>query len=187
MKKILSLFVLFLTLITFSSVKAQDQDAMKKWMDYMTPGENHKNMAKMSGDWTFTSKMWMDPNQPAMESSGTAKFEMLMDGRFMKLSVKGNMMGMPFEGIGITGYDNAAKQVQSAWFDNMGTTIMYMTGNVDSKGVITLKGGMTDPVSGKVLDERQVMTPSGENKFIMEMFQTENGVESKVMEVTYTR
>lgn len=187
MKKLFSLFVLLLIIISFSSVKAQDQEAMKKWMDYMTPSEPHKNMAKMTGDWTYTSKMWMDPSQPAMEANGTAKFEMLMDGRFLKLTVKGTMMGMPFDGMGITGYDNAAKMYQSSWCDNMGTTVMYMTGTADAKGVITLKGGMMDPVSGKVLDEKQVMWADGDNKYIMEMYQTENGVESKVMEITYTR
>jgi len=187
MKKLLSLLVLLLIVSSFSSVKAQDQDAMKKWMDYMTPGEQHKNMAKMVGDWTYTSKMWMDPNQPPMEASGTAKFEMLMDGRFLKLTVKGTMMGMPFDGMGVTGYDNAAKVYQSSWWDNMGTTIMYLTGTADANGVITLKGGMMDPVSGKVLDERQVMRAENDNKHVMEMYQTENGVESKVMEITYTR
>ncbi|MBX7044888.1 MAG: DUF1579 domain-containing protein [Ignavibacteria bacterium] len=187
MKKLVYLFVLLFLISSFSFVKAQDQDAMKKWMDYMTPGEQQKQLAKMSGDWTYTSKFWMAPGQDPTVSNGTAKFETLLDGRYMKCTVKGNMMGMPFEGMSITGFDNAAKLFQSSWIDNMGTGIMHMTGTADAKGVITLKGGMMDPVSGKMLDEKQVMWSDGDNKFVMEMYQMENGAENKVMEVVYTR
>jgi len=37
-------------------------------------------------------------------------------------------MGMPFEGMGLDGYDNASKEYISIWIDNMGTGIMYMKG-----------------------------------------------------------
>ena len=80
MKKIIFLFS-FLILISFSAsgVKAQSADDMKKWMDAMTPGDMQKGMAKMAGEWTYTSKLWMAPGQEPMVSSGTAKYEMLLD------------------------------------------------------------------------------------------------------------
>jgi len=186
MKKIIYIFsVLMLISLTSSGLKAQDQEAMKKWMDYMTPGEEHKAMAKMNGDWKYTSKFWMAPEQEPMTANGTAKCEMLLGGRYMQMKVNGNMMGMPFEGISINGYDNAAKQYQSSWIDNMGTSVMYLTGTA-SGGVITMTGSMIDPMTSKNMIVRQTLRWDGD-KMIMEMYDTKDGVENKTMEITYSK
>jgi hypothetical protein len=47
------------------------------------------------------------PPQP----KARAKNEMIMGGRYLMGSYKGEMMGMPFEGYSMTGYDNAAKKL----------------------------------------------------------------------------
>ena len=57
-------------------------------------------------------------NQPAMESSGTAKFGNANGRQIYQTSVKGNMMGMPFEGIGISQDMIMLQNRFSAWFDN---------------------------------------------------------------------
>lgn len=188
MKNLILLFS-FLMLISFSAsgLKAQDQDAMKKWMDAMTPGDIQKGMAKMTGDWTYTSKLWMAPGQEPMQSTGTAKYEMLLDGRYLKVTTKGNMMGMAFEGMGITGYDNVSKQLQSSWIDNFGTGVMYLTGNIDANGVMTLTGSMADPMTGQTINEKQVIKKENDNKYIMEMYNIVGGQDIKTMEITYTR
>ncbi len=43
---------------------AAEMEAMKK---AMSPGEPHKRLARMVGDWTYTNKMWMAPGQPPMD------------------------------------------------------------------------------------------------------------------------
>ena len=55
-----------------------------------------------------------------------------MDGFF-------RMMGQPFTGIGVTGYDNHAKKYLSTWIDSMGTGIFSMEGTASMDGeTITL-------------------------------------------------
>ena len=44
---------------------------MEAMMKAMAPGEPHKKLAKLAGDFTYTSKMWMDPSQAPTTSSGT--------------------------------------------------------------------------------------------------------------------
>ena len=44
---------------------------MEAMMKAATPGDQHKMLARMVGDWTFTQKFWMAPGQPPGESSGT--------------------------------------------------------------------------------------------------------------------
>lgn len=183
------LSVLMLFVFTSSALKAQDQEMMKRWMEYSTPGDAHKNMAKITGEWKFTSKMWMDANQPPMDGTGTAKFEMIYGGRYLQAKVSSSMMGMSFEGTSLSGYNNSTKKYFNTWIDNMGTGIMTSEGTLDpATGVITMTGSMFDPMSGKNCTTRETWKIENDNKMVMEMYSTKEGeTEKKDMEITYTR
>ena len=68
-----ALFLLAMAIIlgTGRRAMAQDADAMKKWTEYMTPGEMHKMLSAMDGKWTEEVTLWMDPSQPPMKSTST--------------------------------------------------------------------------------------------------------------------
>jgi hypothetical protein len=168
---------------------AMDHAGMEAAMAAMSPGEPHKNLARRAGDWTFTSKMWMDPSQPAMESSGTMHGEMVLGGRYLEAVWKGNMMGQAFEGRGIDGYDNLSKQYVSTWIDNMATGVMYATGTCDEKGMkCTTKGDMMDPMTGKKSYMRTDMAWVDANTFKSEMYGPgPDGNEFKWMEFVVKR
>ena len=60
MKKIIAAAAcLLLTSLTLT-VSAQE-DPMKAWQDYMTPGAMHKWLATQVGTWEAEVTMWMDP------------------------------------------------------------------------------------------------------------------------------
>lgn len=181
--------ILFILLIAFYAINSFAQnDEMKKWMDYMTPGKEHQEFAKMDGDWTYTSKMWMDPAAEPQTSTGDAKCEMLLGGRYSQMTVSGKMMGMDFKGIGITGFDNGKKVYISTWMDNFGTGLMYMEGKYDndSKKII-FTGKMYDPMAGKDVDYKETFKIIDDKTCEMEMFYIENGKEFKNMEIRYTK
>jgi len=182
---------LFLFLVVFGffagNLFSQD-DQMQKWMEYMTPGEPHKKMASLSGDWTFTNKMWMDPAAPPTESQGTAKFEMILGGRYFKNSYQGEIMGMPFEGIGLEGYDNAKKVYFTIWMDNMGTGTMYLEGKYDeSLKAIVYTGKVFDPMIGKESEVKEIFKVIDENTCEMSMYNVVEGKDVKTMEMTMKR
>ena len=102
----------------------------KRAAQYMTPGEGQKLLASMDGKWTTESSFWMEENAPAQKSTGTCENKMILGGRYQQSTHKGDMSGMPFEGIGITGFDNIRKVFVNSWVDNMGTGIMYLEGPV---------------------------------------------------------
>jgi hypothetical protein len=185
MKKIIILLLIsvFYTLNSF----AQD-DQMKKWMDYMTPGKEHSDLAKMNGDWSFVNKFWMDPSAPPQTTEGTAFCEMLLGGRYQQMKVMGKMMGMDYNGIGVTGFDNAKKVWVSSWIDNFGTGLMYMEGTYDdaSKSIV-FRGKMVDPISGKDTEEKQTIKILDDKTCVMEMFNVVDGKDIKNMEITYTK
>lgn len=185
MKKI-SLFLILSALI-ISSAYSQDE-SMKKWMDYMTPGDVHKQMEKCSGKWNVKTKMWMDPAAEPTVTEGTATGESLLGGRYLMMKHSSTMMGMPFEGISIDGYDNATKEYNSIWMDNMGTGIMYMTGkwNESTKSV-EYKGKMVDPMTGGLEDIRSIVKTLDDGSMYMEMWGSKDGKDIKWMESTMTR
>ena len=162
---------------------------MKKWMEYLTPGAEHSAMAKLAGDnWKYVNKLWMTPGQDPMVSEGTAKISMLMGGRYMQMKVDGMVMGMPFEGLATNAYDNSTKKYITTWIDNMGTGVMTLEGTMDAATKsISFTGSMVDPTTGKNVQVREVLRVESDNKFVMEMYDTKDGVENKTMEMTATR
>lgn len=182
---ILTAFILLFS----SSLLAQNQDEMmKKWMDYMTPGDMHEMMAKSVGEWTYVSKWWMDPSAPPTVSEGHSVNEMLLGGRYLKSMSYGEAMGMPMEGMNILAYDKATKEFFSFWIDNLGTGMTMAKGSYNEKTkVCDMKGTMVDPMTGKDIEYRQTMKFIDENHQLFEMFMMQNGKEIKNMELAFTR
>ena len=184
-----TLFVLSIFLAP--NLFSQDEDMaaqQQAWMDYMTPGPMHEMMAKTAGDWKTTIKFWMDPAAEPMVTEGTSKAEMILGGRYLKETSNSTVMGMPMEGMSITGYDNFTKEFTSIWIDNMGTGTTVAKGTYDKETkTITLHGSMVDPMTGKDTKYRQVLNIIDDNHHTFEMFVDHDGQEVKNMEVDYTR
>ena len=171
-------------------MKKKSQHAMQEaWMKAATPGMHHEHLQAMIGSWEYTSKMWMDPAAPPTESMGTCERKMILGGRYLYEEFKGDAMGMPFEGIGITGYDNIEEQYKSIWIDNMGTTIMVGNGKCADEGkILKMEMEYTDPMSGKLTKAWTVSTMTDPNKHLFEYHgMSPDGKKYKMMEIMYTR
>src|SRR5438105_14007457 len=96
-------------------------------------------------------------------------------------------MGMPFEGHGVTGYDNVKKQYWGSWIDNMSTSMMTSTGSADGSSW-TFSGAMTDPMSGRDSTIKQTVTVADADHHTMEMWAPgPDGKMYKAMELAYFR
>jgi hypothetical protein len=171
---------------------AQPMDSaamMKAWQNFMTPGDMQKMLAKSDGVWNEEVTMWMDPGQPSQKSTATCTNKMVLNGLYQESVHKGTMMGMPFEGHGTVGYDNAKKVFVSSWIDNMGSGIMNAEGTWDNATKsLVMKGKTTDPLTGKDKDFREVMKFTDDNNQTMEMYGAgPDGKEMKMMEIKFTR
>ncbi|MEJ2617463.1 MAG: DUF1579 domain-containing protein [Ignavibacteriaceae bacterium] len=190
LKQILTLLII-LSLFLAPNMFSQDEDMaaqQQAWMEYMTPGPMHEMMAKTAGDWKTTIKYWMDSSGDPMVSEGTSKSEMILGGRYLKETSNSTVMGMPMEGISITGYDNSTKEFTSVWIDNMGTGTTVAKGTYDEETkTITLYGSMVDPMTGKDTKYREVINIVDDNHHVFEMYVDQDGQEVKNMEVEYTR
>ena len=169
--------------------KHLDEKAMMElWKQAATPGEPHKQFASLTGSWTTQTKEWMEPGKPPTESTGTAEMKMLLDGRFLYQEYHGQMMGQPFNGIGIDGYDNIRKKYVTAWMDSMGTGLFLMegTGSADGK-TISLQGSHAEPGGGK-MTHRAVWNISDADNQTFTMYGAHHGQkETKMLEIVYQR
>lgn len=169
---------------------ADMQAAMKAMEKFAAPGAAHKMLESRVGSWEFTMKMWMDPKAPPTESKGTTEVKSIFDGRFIVEEVSGDFMGMQFKGMGTTGYDNFRKHYVGTWFDNMGTSILTMSGNLSKDGkTMTMAGKMDDPMTGeKDQTVKYVSKIQSNDKYSMAMWvHPKKGKPVKAMEIAYTR
>ncbi len=156
-----------------------------------TPGKMHEYLAKDQGLWHGKNTMWMGPGAEPVNSDCTATFTPMMDGRFLKCEVAGDMPGMgPFNGFGLYGYDNVTQTFVGVWVDNCGTGIMQGTGNLSSDGkTMTWSYTYNCPITRKPTVMREVETRTGPYTKTFEIFgpDPKSGKEYKMMSIAYTR
>ena len=165
-------------------------EMMKKMEEISGPGPEHKVLTDLAGEWDVEVKSWMaGPDGPSTTSKGACKGKLILGGRFLQEEFEGEMMGMKFNGMGITGYDKFNKKYVNTWIDSMGTGILSSDGSADASGkVLTFNGKMDEPYSGeKAKPVRMVTRIVSHDKHVFEMHDLSLGEKSKVMEITYTR
>ena len=174
---------------TAKAPTAEQQALMQAWRKAATPGPNHQLLGSLTGEWTFATKMWMEPGAPPENSTGTAVYTPLMDGRYIQGDYKGTFGGMAFQGLGLTGYDNVAQHFTATWADNMGTSITLMTGSYDpATRTFTYLGDMDDMMKpGVKVKVRQNVKILSADSHVMEWYETRGAKEIKTMEITYNR
>lgn len=167
------------------------EEMMKRWQEAMTPGDAHKALEQFVGEWDAATRMWVEgPQKPPMESSGTSSSTMVLGGRFLRQDFSGQMMGMPFTGVGFTGYDNFKKKYVGSWMDSMSTSLATMEGTFDTAGkVLTTWGKMDEPMTGeKDKTIKYVLRILSPDKHVFEAYDlVGTKSEFKAFEITYTR
>lgn len=162
---------------------------MKAWQENMTMGEPHKMMARSNGTWNGEVTMWMADGAPPQTSTSTSVTQSLYGGLYSQTKHSGNMMGSPFEGMSIMGYDNLKKEYFSSWIDNMGSGMYVMTGQWDSASKKMTLSGTARCMNGQDATMKEVFTIVDDDHQVLEMYGPDpaTGKEYKNMEIKYTR
>jgi len=187
----LSMLVAMAAIAIAGAAVAQDMtpEQQQAMMKAMAPGEHHKHLAYFAGTFEYTNKMWMSPGAPPMESKGTSVSKMVMGGRYLQDDVVGSAMGMPFEGMALTAYDNTRGEYSLIWIDNMGTGITRATGTCSNDGkTLTFEGTVPYPGSPEPLPFKEVLTVIDDTHHTMAWYMPgQDGEMFKTMELSYTR
>lgn len=170
---------------------SSEMDAMMaKMKEASTPSEGHAVLEPLVGSWNASSKWWKEPSAQPEESMGTTETQWILGGRFLQEKFNGMMMRQPFEGIGITGYDNTAKKYQNVWMDSMSTGMGIGTGTYDpASKTITTEMSMSCPMEGGEKSFRGVIKLIDDDHYAYEMYTNDpkSGEEFKAMEINYTK
>jgi hypothetical protein len=167
---------------------AEQKAEMEAYMKAGTPGAPHKALAATVGTYDVSSKSWQAAGAPPMEDKGSATRSMSLDGRVLVEEFKGSMMGMPFTGHGMRGYDNVTGKAWGTWMDSMSTGLMVSHGTCDEKGACTFTGTWNDPIKKGPVTSRMTSRWTSPTTEVFEMYGPgKDGKEFKMMELTYTR
>jgi hypothetical protein len=172
---------------------------MEAWMKTMRPGRGHQRLEPFVGKWdTVTKTWWGGPGSQAMENKGEQENTMVLGGRYLQSVYKGTtilpddkggMQSVPYEGMGLIGYDNYRKMYVGNWAHTMGTDMLIMRGAFDPAGkVLTFYGEMDEPMLGIVgRMVKYAFRVLDEDRYVFEVYDLHAGPEYKVSEITYTR
>jgi hypothetical protein len=156
-----------------------------------TPGKMHERLAKTIGKWEGKNTMWMYPGADPIKTDCSSTVTPMMDGRFTKCEMAGEMPGMgPFQGLGIYGYDNVSQKFACTMIDNHNTGMMNGTGELSADGnTITWKFTFNCPITGKPAILRQIETMTGPETMTLEMYAPEpkTGKEYKMMVIEFKK
>ena len=161
-------------------------EIMRKWSEFMTPGEPHQAMAARTGTWSGDATLY----ESGTESTSRTTYErsMILGGRYLVEDVTGAWSGMPFQGRAIVGFDNHRKEYFSIWVDSFGTGYMAFRGKKAKDGSIHMATEPQEDFLGRTSSYRTVTTYPDANTETFEMFHIDaEGKEALAMKMTLTR
>lgn len=152
------------------------------------PTSHHLAMKEMTGTWDAVVKMYMDPAKPPMESKGTETNTLVAGGLWVRSEFRSEMMGTPFEGYGLFGYDTQAKAHVGSWVDSSGTWMAVTKGTCtkDCREQTLVFEGFDE--AGKPATYKETHAQPDADHRAMAMFvKGKEGKFHKIMEIAYIR
>jgi hypothetical protein len=154
------------------------------------PGAEHKKLQPFVGQWTFTMKLWADPNQPPAELKGTIERKWIMEGRFVQEAVHGECArtGKTFEAMGLLGYDAAQKKFTCVKACGLCGTVSSGLVTCDSSGArFECVKDECCPLTAQKIKGRDEVVIESNDRIVVNLYKTFNDREVKVAELVSIR
>ncbi|MCB9858183.1 MAG: DUF1579 domain-containing protein [Phycisphaerales bacterium] len=168
----------------------QMDPAMAKMIEMGTPGKEHALLDAMIGDWNAESTVDMGQGQ-TMTSKATSSNHWILDNRYIQQDYAGDMMGTPFTGMSLIGYDKYKKQFFASWIDSMSTMFYISYGEYDAATkTFTFEGtgpDCQDPSGTKMCSMQNKVQIVSKDKHIFTMSSMKDGKMVEGMKIVYTR
>jgi hypothetical protein len=133
-----------------AAVSAQQGPPMPK------PGPEHAVFKMDVGTWDAIVEMVPGPGAPVQKSKGVETNRIGCGGLCLINDFKADVMGMPFEGHGVSTWDPAKKMYVGSWTDSMSTGLAIGESTYDAKAK-KWTGTMEGPdMTGKIVKSRSV-------------------------------
>lgn len=178
------------------SLEAQTMEDMQAAMEAATAlGEEHELLGTFLGEWDVEIRVFMPgaPGQPAepQTSRGTADTEWVVEGRWLGTRVTGEMMGAPYTGFSLRGWDSYAGNWVTASVTSMDNALNVTRGvKVDPNGRVFAEYGTLDEYLTGELNKpyRTITRLDGKDRYVLELWDMGVGAEGmKVLEYEFSR
>ncbi len=151
------------------------------------PDEHHTLLEPLVGKWSTQAKQWLGGPKPET-TTGHAEVKSILGGRFVEEHYDSVLLGKPYQGQGVIGFDTRTKKFVSTWIDTWGTWITVEEGAADATGkVLTLTAQDYDAATGKTRPIKFVYDIDGNDHHVMRVYETIEGKETLTMEVDYKK
>lgn len=118
-----------------------------------TPGPHHRHLDQLVGEWAAEFTLRTGPEAPPVVTHATIRREWVLDGRFLRETLRADGPEGSFDGLGYIGFDNFDGQYESVWMDSLSTAMSTETATFHPNGkVMHSRGEQRDPVSGRVIN-----------------------------------
>jgi hypothetical protein len=169
------------------SSEADPAEAMAKVSKAARLGPEHDRMATLAGTWDLQFKHRSGPDAPWQTETGTAVLTMELGGRYLLEKLTCTYDGAPYQGVRVHGFDNLEGNYFNIWMDTLGTWPVLSRGTKDANGVLRYHGRWFDTHTPSGRPFKTVARRDGEDMWQLDLFDTIDGEEVKVLEATYTR
>jgi hypothetical protein len=151
------------------------------------PGPEHAILREDVGTWDASIEMLMPGAPSGPPSKGVEVNTIGCNGLCLSTDFKGQVMGMPFQGTGVTTWDPQKKKYVGSWSDSMTAGLATTEGSWDAAKK-TLNSTMTTPDgAGGTVTLRSVVEYAGGKRVFTLYMPGPDGKEVPSMRMTYTR
>src|SRR5262245_26683781 len=91
--------------------------------EFPKPGKEHEFLKRFEGRWTGVTRFQSGPAGRACVGKGEDRNVLGCEGLWLLVDSKGEMMGAPYHGHGMMGYDTEKKKFVVAFVDNTSTSL----------------------------------------------------------------
>jgi hypothetical protein len=155
---------------------------------HFTPSPAHELLGQFTGAWRGPSTLWMEPGTPPEHTTTELQAELVLGGRWLRLTYHGVAGAKPHAGEMLIGFHNDANQYELAWIDSFHTasSIMLSTGAPAEPGVVEVLGGFGS--AEQRWGWRTRLHKASPHELVLEAFIiTPTGEEARALEVKLAR
>jgi hypothetical protein len=150
-------------------------------------GPEHEVLKTDVGTWEATVEAFMPGVAQPMVSKGT-ETNTLVGGLWLVTDFKSEMMGQPFQGHGVSGWDPNKKKYVGTWVDTMSTGLGLSESTYDAASK-TMTGTFEGPgMDGQIQKMKSTVVMKDPDTRVFTMSETgPDGKEMTTMRITYQR
>lgn len=161
----------------------------EEWVALSKPSGAHRLLEGFVGTWDIKITFWSTPDAIPQVSKGVSDSKWVLGGRFVQESFSGVAGGEKFDGIGLMGFDNGRRRVETVWIDSMNTALATAKGTFDPESqIFEFEGTVFDPLTSSDKVTKSTVKFLSPNHYVFTMYDHDRiKGDFKSLEMEYVR